>query len=131
MNKNIAGGLGIIAIGLAVLGYQFYASAQRDRELEEMRKEMEQARAQAQAKAKAIAAAKAKFEALILTELNTCKASAETAKTDFITKNQVPVRKKPGQFTVPPAVASEAEKNLESANAACQIAYDARLKSGS
>ena len=112
-------------------GYLDYLNKQQIREAEELRKSMEQARAQALARAKAVAEAKAKFEATILADLTTCKATAEKAKEDFQEANKKPVRRKPGQFAVPPAVQEEANKTLETANAACQTNYDTRLKSGS
>ena len=92
---------------------------------------MEQARAQALAQAKAIAEARAKFEAQILADLNACKAEAEKTRNDYVTRNQKPVRRKPGRFTIPQAVADEAAKMLETANAACQATYDSRLQNGS
>jgi hypothetical protein len=125
----------IIAIVLIVLsagtwGYLDYLNKQQIQEAEDLRRSMEQARAQALARAKAVAEAKAKFEATILADLTTCKATAEKAKEDFLEANKKPVRRKPGQFTVPAAAQEEANKTLESANAACQTNYDARLKNG-
>jgi type II secretory pathway pseudopilin PulG len=126
----------IIAVVLIVLAgggwfYLDYRNKQEIREAEELRRSMEQARAQALAQAKAIAEAKAKFEAQILADLTTCKADAEKAKNDYVTRNQKPVRRKPGQFTIPQAVADEAARTLETANAACQATYDTRLQNGS
>lgn len=126
----------IVAVVLIVLTagswfYLDYLNKQQLQEAEELRKSMEQARAVALAKAKAAAEAKAKFEAAILADLNACKATAEKAKEDFLAQNQKPVRRKPGQFTIPQAAQDEAAKTLEAANAACQATYDSRLKSGS
>ncbi len=126
----------IIAVVLIVLTgggwlYLDYRNKQEIQEAEELRRAMEQARAQALARAKALAEARAKFEAQILADLTTCKATAEKAKEDFLTQNQKPVRRKPGQFTIPQAAIDEAAKTLEAANAACQATYDTRLKNGS
>lgn len=126
----------IVAVVLIVLaagtwGYLDYLNKQELKAAEEMRVAMAQARAQAMARAKAAAEARAKFEATILADLTACKATAEQAKEDFLTKNQKPVRHKPGQFTIPPAVMDEAAKTLETANAACQSTYDTRLHNGS
>lgn len=126
----------IIAVVLIILAgggwfYLDYLNKQELQAAEELRRSMEQARAQALAKAKALAEARAKFEALILADLTTCKTDAEKAKADYVTQHQKPVRRKPGQFTIPQAVADEAAKMLETANAACQRTYDTRLKNGS
>ena len=126
----------IVAIVLIVLsagtwGYLDYLNKEQIRESEELRRSMEQARAQAMARAKAAAEAKAKFEATILADLTTCKATAEKVKEDFLEANKKPVRRKPGQFTVPAAAQEQADKALESANAACQTNYDTHLKNGS
>ena len=77
------------------------------------------------------AAARAKFEAQINADLTTCKETAAKAKEDFIIAHQQPVRRKPGQFTIPQAAVDEADKNLEAANAACQTTYETHLKNGS
>ena len=126
----------IVAIVLIVLsagtwGYLDYLNKQQIQEAEDLRRSMEQARAQALARAKAVAEAKAKFEATILADLTTCKATAEKAKEDFLEANKKPVRRKPGQFTVPTTAQEEANKTLEASNAACQTNYDTRLKNGS
>jgi type II secretory pathway pseudopilin PulG len=126
----------IIAVVLIVLAgggwfYLDYRNKQEMQEAEELRRSIEQARAQALAKAKALAEEKAKFEALLLADLTTCKATAEKAKEDFLTQNRKPVRRKPGQFTIPQAAQDEAAKTLEAANAACQATYDTRLQQGS
>jgi hypothetical protein len=130
MLKNIVAAV-LIVLAAGTWGYLDYLNKQELKAAEEMRIAMEEARAQAAARAKAAAEARAQFEALIQTDLTTCKAAAEQAKADFVTKNQKPVRRKPGQFTISQAVADEAESLLESANAACQTTYDARLASGS
>jgi hypothetical protein len=121
----------LIVVSAGTWGYLDYLNKQEIREAEEMRRSMEQARAQALARAKAAAEARAKFEATILADLTTCKAAAEKAKEDFLEANKKPVRRKPGQFTVPAAAQEEANKALEAANAACQTNYDTRLKNGS
>ncbi len=122
----------IIAVVLIVLAgggwfYLDYLNKQEQKAAEQSRKEMEQVRAQAQARAEA----KAKFEVQISADLTACKAAAEKAKEDFLTQHQQPVRRKPGQFTVPQAAIDEAGKTLEAATAACQATHDARLSKGS
>ncbi len=114
---------------LATSGAWFYLDYQNKQEqlaAAELRKVMDQMRAQAQARA----AAKAKFEAQILADLNTCKATADKAREDFLTAHQQPVRRKPGQFTIPQAATDEAAKTLEADYAACQTAYNARQQAG-
>ncbi len=126
----------IVAVVLIVLTggtwiYLDYLNKQELKEAEEMRQAMIQARAQAMARAKAAEEAKAKFEATLSAELTSCKAAAEKAKEDFLEAHKKPVRRKPGQFTVPQTAQDEANKAQEAANAACQATYDTRLKSGS
>jgi hypothetical protein len=125
VKKIVAVVLILAASGLWV--YLDYQNKQEQLAAAEMRKAMDLMRAQAQARA----AAKAKFEGQILADMTTCKATAEKAKEDFLTAHQQPVRRKPGQFTIPQAATDEAAKTLETANAACQTAYEAHLKSGS
>lgn len=126
MVKKIVAIVLILATGGAWL-YLDYQNKQEQLAAAEMRKAMDQMRAQVQARA----AAKAKFEAQINTEFTACKESAAKAKDDFLLAHQLPVRHKPGQFTVPQAAIDEAAKTLETANAACQMTYDTHLKSGS
>jgi hypothetical protein len=126
----------IIAVVLIVLAggtwaYLDYLNKQELLAAEEIRQSMIQARAQALARAKAAEEAKAKFEATIMAELTSCKAAAEKTKEDFLEANKKPVRRKPGQFTVPQAAQDEANKAQEVSNAACQSTYDTHLKSGS
>lgn len=126
----------IIAVVLIALAggtwiYLDYLNKQEIKAAEEMRQAMIQARELALARAKAAEEAKAKFEATISAELASCKAAAEKAKEDFLEASKKPVRRKPGQFTVPQAAQDEANKAQEDANTACQASYDARLKSGS
>ena len=128
MVKKIVAGVLILATGGAWI-YLDYQNKQEQLAAAEMRKAIEQMRAQAQAQARI--AAKAKFEAQINADLATCKAGAVKAKEDFLVAHQQPVRHKKGQFIVPPAAIDEADKTLEAANAACQTAYETRLKSGS
>ncbi len=121
----------VVAVVLIILsagtwGYLDYLNKQEIKAAAEMRAAMEQARAQAMARAKAAA-----FEATLLTELETCKATAEQAKEDFLVQNRKPVRRKRGEFTIPQAALDEADKKLEEANAACQTNYDTRLNNGS
>ncbi len=126
MVKKIVAVLLILATGGAWI-YLDYQNKQEQLAAAEMRKAMEQMRAQAQARA----AAKAKFEAQVLADLTTCKASADKAKEDFITAHQQPVRRKPGQFTIPQSDLDESAKTQEAAYAACQLTYDTHLKNGS
>ncbi len=121
----------VVAVVLIILsagtwGYLDYLNKQEIKAAAEMRAAMEQARAQAMARAKAAA-----FEATLLTELETCKATAEQAKEDFLVQNRKPVRRKRGEFTISQAALDEADKKLEEANAACQTNYDTRLNNGS
>jgi hypothetical protein len=129
LKKIVAAVLIVLSSGTWV--YLDYLNKQEIQAAEELRQSMIQARAQAMARAKAAAEAKAKFEAGLLADLTTCKASAEKTKEDFLTQNQKPVRRKPGQFTVSAAVQAEADKTQETANAACQTTYDTRIKNGS
>lgn len=129
LKKIIAGVLIVLAGGTWI--YLDYLNRQEIKEAEEMRQAMIQARAQAMARAKAAEEAKAKFEATIQADLASCKAAAEKAKADFLEANKKPVRRKPGQFTVPQAAQDEANKAQEAANAACQATYETRLKTGS
>lgn len=118
---------------LATSGGWFYLDYQNKLEIqaaEELRQAMIEARAQAAAREKAAIEAKANFEATIMAELTACKESAATAKSNFLEANKKPIKRKPGQFTVPPAIQTEADLTQESANAACQTTYDSRLASG-
>lgn len=123
MIKKIAA---VVLILLAGGGWFYldYMNKQAQQAAEESRLALEQMRA------KARAAEKAKFEALILADLNTCKEVAEKAKTDFLDEQKKPVKRKPGEFTIPPAAIEQADKTLAEAIAACQAAYEARAKSG-
>ncbi len=47
-----------------------------------------------------------------------------------MTLNQKPVPRKPGEFTVPQAVADKAAKKLGDDNAACQLTFDTRMTHG-
>jgi hypothetical protein len=125
MLKKIVGIVLIVLCAGAWL-YLDYLNKQELQAAEQIRQEMMQARAQAQAKA----LARGKFEATILAELGTCQANAEKAKSDYITANSKPVRKKPGQFTVPQTVQDEAARILATGNADCQQAYNARMQKG-
>jgi hypothetical protein len=126
----------IVAVVLIVLaagtwGYLDYLNRQELQGAEELRQSLVQAHAQALARAKAAADAKAKFEAAIQADLTICRATVEKAKEDFLEANKKPVRRKPGQFTVPAAVQEKANKTQEAANTACQTNYDTQLKNGS
>jgi tRNA(Met) C34 N-acetyltransferase TmcA len=74
--------------------------------------------------------AKARFNTQIKDDLNNCLATAEKNKADFLTLNQKPVPRKPGEFTITQAVADEAAKMLADATAACQLTFDTRSASG-
>jgi hypothetical protein len=128
LKKIVSSSLIVIFCGVWI--YLDHLNKLQIKEAQEMRIAMEQARLQALARAKAAAETKAKFEATIMADLTACKATAEKAKEDFLLQNQKPVRRKPGQFTVSPAVTEEAAKNLETANAACQATYDNRMRTG-
>ncbi|MDO8926431.1 MAG: hypothetical protein Q7U94_05895 [Sideroxyarcus sp.] len=130
MVKKIVAVLLIVIAG-GTWGYLDYMNKQEIKAAEELRQAMVEARAQAAAREKAAAEAKAQFEAMILADMTVCKETAEKTKTDFLEANKKPVKRKPGQFTVPPAVQAEADQTLEAANAACQATYDTRLASGS
>ena len=130
MIKKVIAVLLIIVSGGGWL-YLDYENKQELKAAEMLRQEIAQARAQAQARAKAAAEARANFEAMILADLNACKATAEKANEDFLTQNQKPVRHKRGKFTIPQAAVDEAAKTLEAANTACQATYDTRFKNGS
>lgn len=130
MVKKIVAALLIVIAG-GTWGYLDYMNKQEIKAAEEMRQAMAEARAQAMARERAAAEAKAKFEAMIMAELTACKETAEKAKADFLEANKKPVKRKPGQFSVPAAIQEEANKTSEAANAACQSTYDTRLASGS
>lgn len=129
LKKIVAAVLIVLAAG--TWGYLDYLNKQEIKAAAELRASMAQARAESLARAKAAADARAKFEATIQADLTACKAAAEQAKTDFVTQNQKPVKRKPGQFTISPTVADEAAKMLDSANAACQATFNTRLANGS
>jgi Tfp pilus assembly protein PilV len=123
MVKKIVAVLLILVTGGAWL-YLDYENKQEQIAALEMRKAMEQMRAQAQARA----AAKVKFEAQLLADLTTCKATADKSKDDFLVAHQQPVKRKPGQFTIPQADIDDAVKAQEAAYATCQLTYDTQLK---
>jgi hypothetical protein len=100
------------------------------RDAEATRIAMQQARDEAKARAAAQAAAKAKLEALVLADLNNCKAEAEKAKNDFLTQHMQPSRRKRGQMVIPQSAIDEATKTQQAAEAACQSAYDTRITQG-
>lgn len=121
----------VIAVVLIVLaaGSWFYLDRLNKEELrlaESARQEMIKARAEAAARAEAMA----RFEAQIKTELETCKAEAEKARDASLEASKIPVKRKPGQFTLPPAAQAKAEQALATAYAACQSSYDSRRAGG-
>lgn len=129
LKKIVSSSLIVIFCGVWI--YLDHLNKLQIKEAQELRQAMEQARIQALARAKAAAEAKAKFESAIMADLTSCKATAEKANEDFLIQNRKPVRRKPGQFTIPQTVSDEAAKTLETANAACQATYDSRLRTGS
>lgn len=121
----------VIAVVLIVLtaGAWLYLDQLNKQEqmlAEQARQEMIQARAEAAARA----AARAKFEAELADAFNTCKATADQAKEDFLTANRKTVKRKPGQFTIPAEIAAQADDTLTAAYAECQKAHDTRLAQG-
>jgi pantothenate synthetase len=130
MNMETVKKIAAVALILLTGGSWFvldYMNKQEQLAAQEMHRAMEQARAQAKARAET----RAKFEAQIQGELANCLAAAEKAKNDYVTLNQKPVHRKPGQFTIPEAVAAEAEKMQANANASCQLARETRINKGS
>jgi len=115
----------IVAVVLIVLAggawlYLDHLNKQEQLIAEQARQAMVQAREQA----------KARFVVQIKEDLTNCQAAAEKAKVDFLTLNQKPVPRKPGEFTITQAVADEAAKMLADANAGCQLTFDTRSTSG-
>lgn len=125
MGKKI---LAVVLILLAGGGwfYADYKNKLEQAEMEQMQRDLNEARA----RATAMAAAKAKFEAQIQADLTTCRTTAEKAKEDFLEANKKPVKRKPGEFTIPQTAIDEAAKTLEAANAACQTTHDTRFGNG-
>ncbi len=124
--------VGVVMILLAAGGW-FYLDHLNKEELAaaaEMRKVVESNRALAVAAENAKIKARAQFETQIIADLKSCKEVAENANTEFLTQHQLPVRHKPGQFTIPPEATEEAAKTLEDANAECQSVYDKRFATG-
>ncbi len=124
--------VGVVMILLAAGGW-FYLDHLNKEELAaaaEMRKVVENNRALAIAAEKAKVEARAQFETQISADLKSCKEVAENANTEFLTQHQLPVRRKPGQFTIPPEATEEAAKTLDAAHAECQSIYDKRLAIG-
>jgi hypothetical protein len=126
MVKKIVAGV-LIVLSAGGWFYLDYRNKQELKFAEQSRLELEQVRAKAQARA----AAKSKFEAQIMADLTACKEAAEKAKTEYLTQYQKPVKRKPGEFTVPQENIDEAAKTLDTANAACQATYTTRLSAGS
>ncbi|MDD2701931.1 MAG: hypothetical protein PHH36_11950 [Sideroxydans sp.] len=121
----------VIAVVLIVLsaGAWFYLDHLNKQEqmlAEQARQEMIQARAEAAARA----AARAQFEAGLTETLSSCKVNADLAKEAFLTANRKPVKRKPGEFTIPEEVVAQADATLESAYAECQHAHDTQFAQG-
>lgn len=119
MNKKIVAVVLILLAGGAWL-YLDHLNRQERLAAEQTRQAMKQARAEA----------RTRFESMLRTDLTICKATAEKAKADYVTLNQKPVPRKPGEFTVPQAVADKAAKKLGDDNAACQLTFDTRMTHG-
>jgi hypothetical protein len=83
-----------------------------------------------QALIQARAEAKTRFIAQIKEDQTNCQTTAAQAKVDFLTLNQKPVPRKPGEFTITQSVADEAEKLLADASAGCQLTFDMRSNRG-
>lgn len=125
MLKKIVAVLLIVIAG-GTWGYLDYLNKQEQKIAEHARQEMEALRAQAQARAEA----RAKLISQLSADLEACKASAEMAKNEFLAGNRQPVKRKPGQFTIPQAAQAEASTMLEQAVATCQSTHDSRLAAG-
>jgi len=119
MIKKVAAIVLILLSGGAWL-YLDHLNKQEQLIAEQARQAMVQAREQA----------KARFIVQIKDDLTNCLATAEKTKTDFLTLNQKPVPRKPGEFTITQAVADEAAKMSADATAACQLTFDTRTTSG-
>ncbi|GAB4117762.1 MAG: hypothetical protein Fur0026_06370 [Sideroxydans sp.] len=121
----------VIAVVLIVLasGAWFYLD-QLNKEEQRLAEETRQTLLKARAEAAARAAALERFKTEIMEALNACKAKADQAKADFLVQNQQPVRRKPGQFTLPEAIKTQADNLLAAAYSECQQAYDTRLAQG-
>lgn len=124
LKRIVAAVLIVVTAGAWI--YLDYLNKQEQLAAEQSRKEMEAMRAKAQA----LAEARAKFEAQLNADLEACKVSADAASKEYIAKNQQPVKRKPGEFTVPQAVADEAARMLDEAVTACQATHDSRLAAG-
>jgi len=119
MVKKIVAVVLILLAGGAWL-YLDYLNKQEQMFAEQARQAMQQARADA----------KERFINQIKEDLANCQAAAESDRTEFITTNQKPVPRKPGEFTITQAVADSAAKMLADANAACLHTFDSRSTSG-
>ncbi len=119
MNKKIVAVVLILLTGSA-WGYLDYLNRQEKLAAEQTRKAMEQAKAEA----------RARFEAMLRSDLSNCLAVAEKTKSDYLTLNQKPVPRKPGEYTVPQAVADKAAKKLADDNDGCKLTYDTRMTHG-
>ncbi|OHC87627.1 MAG: hypothetical protein A3J87_03170 [Sideroxydans sp. RIFOXYB12_FULL_59_6] len=121
----------VIAVVLIVLAagawlYLDHLNKQEQMLAEQARQEMMQARAEAAARA----AAHAKFEVELSEAFNTCKATADQAREAFLTEHRKPVKRKPGEFTIPAAITAQADETLGKAYAECQLAHDTRQAQG-
>ncbi|MBU0688561.1 MAG: hypothetical protein KJ850_09525 [Gammaproteobacteria bacterium] len=121
----------VMAVVLIVLAagawlYLDHLNKQEQILAEQARQEMIQARAEAVARA----AARAKFEAELTEAFNSCKADADMAKDAFLTENRKPVRRKPGEFTIPEEIVAQADDILVEAYAECQQVHDTHYAQG-
>lgn len=124
LKKAIAVVLIVLAAGAWI--YLDHLNKQEQALAEQARQEMMVLRATAEARI----AARATFEAELTGAFNTCKATADQAKETFLTENRKPVKRKPGEFTIPEAIAAQADEALNHAYAACQLTHDTRLAQG-
>jgi hypothetical protein len=72
-----------------------------------------------------------KLHAVMQADLAQCQQAAEQAKSDYLTLNQKPMPRKPGEFTVTRSVLDEAEKKLLTDRAECLKNFETRLMRGS
>lgn len=116
----------LIALTAGAWLYLDHLNKQEQLLAEQTRQAMVQARTEAAARA----AARAKFEAELAQALSTCKATADLEKEAFLTEHHQPVKRKPGEFTIPEEITAQAEDTLLAAHTACQQAHDSRYSQG-
>ncbi len=116
----------LIALAAGAWLYLDHLNKQEQFLAEQARQEMMQARAEAATRA----ASRAKFEAELTEAFNTCKGTADQAKEIFLTEHRKPVKRKPGEFTIPEEIAAQADDTLAAAYAECRLAHDTRYAQG-